>query len=382
MRKPHESLTDFSPYNVDETVLDRLVRDPMQVVRTSVELGRSALKGALSMVTSATIGMAPVTAIPFPNVSTNENLRAASIAVLEDGKELPTCPEGSPLAILQIAGVGMTTVSDYAASVTEKILGAQFDECNAALRNGEVGYTATYYAELLHEFIEANQLKDVIIFAHSFGGITAVDILNIYFRLYPDSKVDFAIIFFSSPAGPQDLRAISWLGAEFHKHTPPSKILVKGETYGGMVSQGGINPFSEQTRIDANNNAAATPPILTKEQTTRLMEGMYELTPEARVHIKLFEFVGDEKDSVIRNEQAPWSIEEASGKPIDKIRHVNYQDNTMSHHAGLWVDKYLEVNRYAVAGSVEDAVNKFGITGRKPIKNYSHGTPSGLYRRE
>ncbi len=382
MAKIHESLVNFSPYDMDETAYERLVRDPMEGLRTTWELGRSALKGALAMVTSTTIGMVPVAAIPFPDMPTNENLKAASIAILKDGKELPTCPKESQLAILQIAGVGMTTVSDYAASITEKILGAQFDECNAALRNGEVGYTATYYAELLDEFIQANQLKDVVIFAHSFGGITAVDILNIYSRLYPDSEANFAIIFFSSPAGPQDLRALSWLGAEFHKRTPPSKAIVKGETYGGMVSQGDIDPFSEQTSIDANNNASATPPILTKEQTTRLIEGMSELSPEAAKRIRLFESVGDEKDSIIKNEQAPWSIEKASGRMIDKVRHVNYPDNTMSHHAGLWVDKYLEVNRYAVAGSVEDAASKFGITGRAPIKNSTRGTLQGLYRVE
>lgn len=378
MRKTPESLANFSPYDVDETAFDSLVRDPMQGVRDCMELGKTALKKISAMVASATIGMAPVAAIPFPNLE-RENLQVASIAVINDGHVQKKCPPNSQVSILDIAGVGMTITSDLAAKQTEKILGTRYNAvCEAALRNGEEGYTPTYYAELLHEFVEANDLNYVVIFAHSFGGITAVDIVNIYSRLYPASNTQFAVTFFSAPSGPEDLQVGSWLGAELHKPRPLDKKIIFVETYLGIISQG-INPISVQPIIDAANNAAATPPILTQQQSKRVLDGMSKLTPEACERIKSFGYIGDKNDSIVKNEQAPYNIAKASGRPMNSIEHIEYTDSTMSNHAGLWAEKYIEVHRYAVASEVVNAFDALGITGSQPVKNHIRATRAGLF---
>lgn len=378
MRKTPESLANFSPYDVDESPLDSLLRDPMQGVYDCMDLGRLALKKIPAMIASATIGVAPTAAIPFPNLE-HENLKVASIVAIQDGHVQERCPPKSKAAILQIAGVGMTITSDLAAKQTEKILGNRYNAvCEAALRNGEEGYTPTYYAELLHEFVEANDLDYVVIFAHSFGGITAVDIINIYSRLYPESSTQFCVTFFSAPSGPEDLQVVSWLGAEFHKPRPLDKKIIYVETYLGIISQG-VNIFSLQPFIDAANNAAVTPPILTQQQSKRVLEGMSELTPEARDRIKSFGYIGDKNDSIVKNEQAPYNIAKTSGRPMNSVEHIEYTDSTMSNHAGLWAEKYLEVHRYAVASEVVNAFDAFGISGSQPVKNYIRGTRVGLF---
>lgn len=375
MSKKHESLANFSPYNVDETAFDSLVRDPMQGVRDCMELGKTALKKISAMVASATIGMAPVAAIPFSDGPT----RDPRVASLEIAHPAGVCPPESQVGIVQEAGLGMITTSVYASKIYGKILGDQYDECEAAILNGE-RYDPTTYAKLLHSFAEDNHFDVLILCAHSFGAIATVDTLNEYARIYPDSSVQFVVNFFSSPAGPQTLQMGTWWSAQVFANIKPSQPAVDTATYGGMFKQNISNLWNAQALSDARINADATPPHLVLDQSRRILKGMSKFSPEAAKMVKGMNYVGDERDEVVKNAQAPHDIEVASGYPMGRVYNVQVASGKLNFHADLWAVENIEAYRKVGLALMQDAQDVTGFRAKRPIVIMGRGSSSSVNR--
>ena len=155
-------------------------------VRKAVALGAAAL--ALSMLCVSDTAPKPGYVAPSGTI------------VNVDG----VCPPNSPMAIVNMPGIGNEKIGEYAAGQEQNILGDGRGICYAGFSYGSE-YDIPRNAAVLHDMIEKNGLKHVDVFAHSFGGIATIDMLNEYHRQHPESEVEFAIVFFSSPAELDDL---------------------------------------------------------------------------------------------------------------------------------------------------------------------------------
>lgn len=279
------------------------------------------------------------------------------------------CPPESQFGVVNFSGAGKEDVAVYAASVTKKILGEQYDECEAALRYG-TNYNQFLDAHVLAEFIEENHFTTIIIFASSFGGIAAVDTVAKYKELYPDSGVNFVIAFMSSPAGPESLQPLSWLGAQFHAAIPVGAPTVWLETFLSTMSQGNKLPTDPTVMHDVSANAKATPPTLLHEQTARILQGMAKLPDDGTIFTV---YIGDNNDEVVKNQQAPNDIALRMGRAVDIIITMQYKDGMLNWHAALWWDEYIDDNRQAILDTMQAAQERFGFSAKKPTPRSREG---------
>ena len=320
--------------------------------RTAVRMGKAAV-----------IGMLPVAMIPFPEA--REEYRPPSISILHDEYE-DDCPPESQFAIMNVAGLGMTTTSEYAGRITKEIVGTQYDACHVALDYG-TSYGISKNAEALGNFLQENKFDSVVVFAQSFGGIASVDMIDAYKHQYPNSKTKFMIVFISSPGGPESLQLGSWLGAQLHAAIPFKQEMVWLETYGLTLLQGGVNPFDGETLTNTTNNADETPSTLLYEQSNRMLKGMNKFSSEAAEGDVEFAFAADREDGVIKADQSVRDIERRLGRTIKNIEYLDYTNKKLNNHATLWWQSDMEIHRKVVLGSIAAAQKEFGFNAKQPV---------------
>lgn len=325
---------------------------PSQEKTSGPRLGRR-LVGATALAALATCPSAQ--AIP----EATSQYQPPSINIVHDHNE---CPDDTQFGVLNVPGVGLSTVGEHAAAVSRDILDDDFDECSAGLVYGSE-YNSYENTKQLAKFIDDNQIDTVLIYAHSFGGIAAVDMVSKYYDKYPDDDTKFAIAFFSSPDGSDSLPFFSRAMTQFHGNFPVNDSWIHVETYLSTAAQKNTVFFDEQTALAVVENAQNTPSSLVYTQSRRLLQGMGQL-PENK-DIPLY-FIGDERDSVVDTVRAPEAIEQKTGKSIQEVIYMTYSDLLMSAHAGLWWRDYVEDNRRPVVTVTRLSLDALGARAKKP----------------
>lgn len=264
--------------------------------------------------------------------------------VTNDGAERALCPEESSFAILQFPGIGNTMVGVHASHQTEKIV--EGDEATKEAM-GDVCYMGFVYGseynvqrntDELHELIAKNNLRRVVIFAHSFGGMAVVDILNEYHRRWPDDTTEFALVLFSSPAEIDDLQLFSRISTEMLSRTQLGKGLVYSMTLGSILGQGDKSIIDGQVWQDSGVAASRTPPHTLQDQIKKLVdEGMNKLHEDLDIPVLV---VFDTFDKIVNAERAIPSTERRIGRKIIFIA-MHHTDHRMDNHAALWWDDNL-----------------------------------------
>ncbi len=293
------------------------------------------------------------------------------------------CEPTDQFGIVQMGGVGMDT-AEFSAHVTKDIINTQFDACNAYAKYGS-DYSPEANAFAFHKFIEVSGLKNIVVFAHSFGGIATVDMLDEYYKKYPESDVNTSIAFFSSPVGGEDLSPISWGTAQIVSLSEAPKLLVYLFTLGGSVVQGQNSVLNEQTWADADANTEANPPRLLQQTTSRLLRGgMRPIASEARPALAKRQptliYIAVDGDLTVKD-QAPESIEARLGRKMDKIINLPCEDSKLGCHADLWFSQFAERYRNAITNTIQTASMKNDFRVRKPfIPTNERGGQGGVQR--
>lgn len=267
------------------------------------------------------------------------------------------CPPRSQFGVFNVPGLGMRTIGLYASEVTHVILGDTYDACIGGLDMG-THYDVQKNTDALEGYIENNKLKAVVGFAHSFGGIAFVDMVNEYMHRHPDTDTKFAIAFFSSPDSFNTLHTPTRVGAELYSALPVVEELVYAQNYIGIGLQGEHAWFSPELKELANENASKTPPTLLHSQAKRLREGMSTLNEHANVALYA---VIDVNDSVVDVVSAVSGIESATGRSIQEVIHIRYPDQRLAAHSGLWWLPYAQVHGPAVLEVTRRASQDLGF---------------------
>jgi pimeloyl-ACP methyl ester carboxylesterase len=272
------------------------------------------------------------------------------------------CPVNAQFGIVNMPGVGMSSVGVYAAKQTEILLGDEFDECNAGLRFG-TQYDRRQNVELLHDFVEANRFDTAVLFLHSFGAIAGIDSIVDYQRLYPDAGTKFAVIFFSSPGDIDDLQPFNWAAAQTLARISLDKGAIEAMTYFSTLSQGDKSPFDPKVLEDVEKNSNDTPPTLVRDETKRLISGIERL-PEG-LDVPLY-YIGDQRDEVVKVEQAIATIKRLTGREITAIKRLQLPSGRMSFHADLWWPENHEAYKPTVKEYLYDALGRLGTPAKAP----------------
>ena len=274
--------------------------------------------------------------------------------------------------------------AEFSAHVTKDIIDTQFDACNAYAKYGS-DYDPEANAFEFHRFVEESGLKDIIVFAHSFGGIATIDMMDEYYKKYPKSDVNVAIAFFSSPVGGEDLSPLSWWSAKFISELQIPKPVIYLLTLGGSVIQGKNSVLDEQTWTDADHNTEANPARLLQQTTSRLLHGgMRPIANEARPALAKRKptliYVAIEGDLTVK-EQAPESIETRLGRKMDKIINLPCEDSKLGCHADLWFSRFQKRYNGAIPDIIQTASMKNDFRVRKPfIPTNGRGGQGGVQR--
>lgn len=241
-----------------------------------------------------------------------------------------TCPPGTTIGAFNVNGFGNNMIGVYSARQEQRFLPEQKDICFAGLVFG-TDLDAPGNASVLHNYIEKNGLKKVIIFAFSLGGIATIDMLNEYHKQHPDSSVDFSVVFVSAPAEYNDLWDDQKSAVRAFSVGSLDTESVKLITYLSIVGQGDKNPISKQVTEDTNTAAANTPPRLLWEEALRILLGM----SKSDMNVAAFG-VYDNNDRVVKMPQAIQSTIDRSGLSFLQIISMQHTDHRMNNHAAAW----------------------------------------------
>lgn len=277
----------------------------------------------------------------------------ASLHIAHDNN---VCPPDSDFAVFHMAGVGMSSVGIYASHELKEILGEEIDECEAASKYGSE-YSITNNAHVLHEFIVSSGLNTIVVFAHSFGGIAAIDMLNEYESLYPNSKINFAVVFVSSPGEVDDLHFGNWVGAHVLNVIPLTTEITWFITLGGILSQEGKEITDQTVYEDTDVCAKDAPPTLVKGEVNRFMGGMNALSGTIEAPMIL---IGDEADSVVNMRRSARTIPRRVGRPV-KFVMMSHSDARLNNHADLWWRTNRDAYRRPVRIALADSLGPLGL---------------------
>lgn len=207
------------------------------------------------------LAIATTLIMPIPSSTSKQfNYEPPSIGILNQDQ---ACPEDAELAVLNIPGVGMNTIGDYAGQNSKEILSDSHKACFASLRPGNT-YNPEGNAVAFMEFLRNHNFSNVAIFAHSFGGIDAVNILNKYIQKNPDNNTRFTVAFFSTPGGRESLPLHIEVGALIQSTIPMSEEFVYAQHFIGISLQRKEGMTYGQIVEDAKQNAKDSPPLLIK----------------------------------------------------------------------------------------------------------------------
>jgi hypothetical protein len=239
------------------------------------------------------------------------------------------CPKDSKLAIINDSGLGNTLNGLYSAEQTKIILGDDNETCYIGFSYG-TEYNAQKNAAVLADTIEKYNLKRVILFANSFGGIADVDMLNEYAKQHPDSTTDFSIVFISSPSSVDDLQPIQRTLTTSIQSVPMTDDFIQAYTFFTIIYK--ENKLDKQVLSDTNIASNDTPATLVNDQANRLVEGIGSLPPG--MNVKLF-YIGDKNDTVVNIIRAINTIKRATGQEIQVVYMV-HSDHRQGNHSALW----------------------------------------------
>ena len=272
-----------------------------------------------------------ITALILPCTADVSTPQLYSPPSLQYADEYATsCPTGTTIGALNMSGVGNNMIGTYSARQEANFLSDQKDICFAGLVYG-TDLDNFGNVNVFHNFIEKNNLKRVIIFAFSFGGIATIDMLNEYQKQYPNSGVDIAVVFVSSPAEFDDLQPAQQSATKALSIAPLDTASVKTITYLSIVKNGDKDLLSEKVNHDADVAASNTPPRLLWEEMLRLIIGM----SKSDMDIATFA-VYDVNDEIINMRQAVESVPKHSGVQYLKIVPMTHSDHLMNNHAAAW----------------------------------------------
>lgn len=263
------------------------------------------------------------------------------------------CPDNSQLTFLNVGGLGNKEIGIYAAEQEQNIIGDKHGICYAGFSYGSE-YDTSKNAAVLHEMIEKNSWENVVVFAHSFGGIATIDMLNEYHRLYPYSQVEFSIAFFSSPAELDDLWPDRQFSVETLSIVPLTQDIVKVMTYLSIVGQGDKGLFDPQVLHDTNEAAKDTPAGLIGMEAVRIMFKMSR--SDMKVPMTL---VIDLNDEVVNTAKTIESIPRRTGQPLDQVIYMTHKDPRMESHAAMWWGPNNEDYRGSLEKIVDFSVKDF-----------------------
>lgn len=294
-----------------------------------------------------------VTAFALPCVADTElkpSYEAPRGKIVNVGEQ---CPDDSPLAFLNIGGLGNKEIGIYAAEQEQKIIGDKQGICYAGFSYGSE-YDTPKNAVILHEMIEKNGWNNVVIFAHSFGGIATIDMLNEYHRQHPESQVEFSIVYFSSPAEVDDLWPDRQFSVDALSIVPLTQDIVQVMTYLSIVGQGDKGLFDPQVLHDTKDAADDTPAGLLGMEAIRMAFGMSE--SDMKVPMTL---VIDLNDKVVNTARTVDSIPRRTGQPLEKVIYMSHKDPRMQSHAAMWWGPNNEDYRSALENIVEFSIKDF-----------------------
>lgn len=276
------------------------------------------------------------------------------------------CAETATYGLLQVPGLGNNQISSYAAINTRTIMkdepGAE-EACHAWFSYG--GELNKYKnADVLYEYLQQNHLKRIIIFAHSFGLIATVDMINQMKQDHPDIEVDIAIVAFSSPTSAEDAQLMQNIVSKMlagglglipsQLQEPVIQMLTALTTF----AQGDKVPDAH-TMEDIRKNATNTPPLLLIQESARLQEGLSELEDQDNKVPVTIIFAMD--DGVVNAEQAIPNIPKRLGKAVLALQviAVTYSDKRMQDHANLWWLDNMKANVDPVRKAIEFSTEQF-----------------------
>ena len=264
-----------------------------------------------------------------------------------------SCPPGTTIGAFNVNGFGDNMIGVYSARQEQGFLPEQKDVCFAGLIFG-TDLDAPGNASALHEYIDKNKLKKVIIFAFSFGGMATIDMLNEYHRQHPESDVDFSVVFVSAPADYDDLQDDQKSAVQAFSVGALDAGSVKLITYLSIVQQGDKNPISQQVTDDTNVAAANTPPRLIWEESLRILLGM----SKSDMDVAAFA-VFDYNDKVVKMPQAIQTIVDRSGLSFIQIVPMEHTDHRMNNHAAAWWPANNDDYRGPFTTVIEASRNEF-----------------------
>lgn len=241
------------------------------------------------------------------------------------------CAPGTTIGGFNIAGIGNNKISLHSVRQEEAMLHEEEkDICFAALIFGD-GYDRAGNASVFHDYVEKNKLDKVIIFAFSFGGMAAIDMLNEYNRQYPNSAIQIALVYISSPGEFDDLQPEQQDMVKVLSLAPLDKTGIRWLTYFSIVGQGDKNPLSEQVTEDTTVASGDTPPRLLWEQSLRILLGISKSDMNVTTSI-----IYDPNDKVVNMPRAINSIVERTGLAFFQIVPMTHTDHRMENHAAVW----------------------------------------------
>lgn len=302
-----------------------------ELYRRSKKLVASSLIGSMATA-SALVGTPPI----------SYQYRAPWSQVTNTGMlgENPPCPEDTDYAIYNVHGIGNNMVGVYASNATELIVDElkienQLNDDTICYIGASFGtdYDIDKNADALYEKISDNQLKRVIVFAHSLGLITSVDMLNRLREKHPDDRTEFALVAFSSPGDADDVQPSQKVANTLFSKVNPNFLPIWPITYATILSQGDKWPLDQQVIHDTGVATSNTPPRLIVAESLRLLFGIDELRQGLQdIPVTL---VTDRNDKVVDSERSVNTIQRRLGRKVTVLS-MTHSSVRMGNHAALW----------------------------------------------
>lgn len=334
-------------------------QDSVEQISRRKKRGRQVVAAAL---------MWAVSQVPAVQTESNYTNEPASITVIHDKTDTDPkpnkCQPKDEFFILHTNGVGMK-ITESSANEAKEIIGKQFDECMGYFDYGS-DYDTLSNVEAFEAFEAENDLEYGIIFAHSFGGVASIDMLNAYYDRNPDSKLKMTVVFFSSPGGSESLSTITRMFAEVHARARLPEPVIYAETLVGSIVQGGNSATDPKTYEDALINTKKNPPKLLYQTTRDLLDKGMARWRHSPDKLQLI-YAGSPDDGAVVNDRAPVDISRRVGLPIEKIITLNCIDDFLGCHADMWWSGFRNEYRNAINDSVLESSKKYGFTVRSKV---------------
>lgn len=285
------------------------------------------------------------------------------------------CPEGSTFGIVNYQGLGNTLNGIYSAKQAAEIMQPTQEEILQDIKDNiqreDICFMGSSYgthydvpknAAELHDTIEKNHLDHMMIFAHSFSGIAAIDTLNEYHKQHPDSTVKFTLVFFSSPAEIDDLQPLQQTMTKTMNVLPVTDDFIQAYTFFSIMykEQKVDNDVLDNTNIASND----TPATLVDDEVERFQTGMGRL-PEG-MDVDMY-YVGDKHDGVVNVPRAIETIERRTGQKLKGVYLTKDIDPNFENHSCLWRPE----DNGAFTGIIHEIIGKYRQT-------HSRDTPDSL----